>query len=116
MKNLDLSFYDEKNDFFFLYKKFRSSFYIYKWKENKFFFESVNFYQKHRFGFILKNSDMILMKNIDLAFVKEKKNLDLYFNKKYGSSFFLREKIQICILMKNTDLVFIRNKKKMKFS
>ena len=79
VKNLDLSFYDEKNDFFFLYKKFRSSFYIYKWKENKFFYESVNFYQKHRFGFILKNSDMILMKNIDLAFVKEKKKFRSVF-------------------------------------
>ena len=65
--------------FFFLYKKFRSSFYIYKWKENKIFFESVNFYQKHRFGFILKNSDMILMKNIDLAFVKEKKKFRSVF-------------------------------------
>ena len=51
------------------------------------------------------------MKNIDLAFVKEKKNLDLYFNKKYGSSFFLREKIQICILMKNTYLVLFKKKK-----
>ena len=65
--------------FFFLYKKFRSSFYIYKWKENKFFYESVNFYQKHRFGFILKNSDMILMKNIDLAFGKEKKKFRSVF-------------------------------------
>ena len=65
--------------FFFIYKKFRSSFYIYKWKENKFFYESVNFYQKHRFGFILKNSDMILMKNIDLAFVKEKKKFRSVF-------------------------------------
>jgi len=53
VKNLDLSFYDEKNEFFFI-KNSISSFYNFKWRENKSIYESVNFYEKHRFDFVKK--------------------------------------------------------------
>ena len=52
MKNLDLSFYDEKNEFFFI-KSFISSFYNFKWRENKSIYENVNFFE---------NTDLILIK------------------------------------------------------
>ena len=65
MKNLDLSFYDEKNEFFFFFiKNFISSFYNFKWRENKSIYENVNFFE---------NTDLILIK---------KKNSNLYFKEK----------------------------------
>ena len=63
MKNLDLSFYDEKNEFFFFIKNFISSFYNFKWRENKSIYENVNFFE---------NTDLILIKKKKDSYFKEK--------------------------------------------
>ena len=76
--------------FFFFIKNFISSFYNFKWRENKSIYENEIFFE---------NTDLILIK---------KKNLDLYFNEKYRSGFV--KKNQICLLMKNTDLVSVKEK------
>ena len=69
MKNLDLSFYDEKNEFFFFFiKKFISSFYNFKWRENKSIYENVNFFE---------NTDLILIKKKKIQICILKKNRDL---------------------------------------
>ena len=50
---------------FFFIKNFISSFYNFKWRENKSIYENVNFFE-----------------NTDLILIKKKKNSDLYFKEK----------------------------------
>ena len=59
MKRMNFFFF-----FFFFIKNFISSFYNFKWRENKSIYENVNFFE---------NTDLILIK---------KKNSDLYFKEK----------------------------------